>query len=260
MTAALSPLFVEDSVIDSLPPIGLDDLESEAELSERRDRKYLVDPHDLGRIVSGAGSGLRVLDIESARCFRYESIYFDTPELACYMAAAHRRPRRFKVRVRSYLDSELCRLEVKARRRDGQTSKQRSTLAFADRESLDSAARNFLIRAGVTLDPLELQPVSKVRYNRTTLLDTESNSRITIDTDLSAVVPTGEAVRAHGFVVVETKSIGHATAFDHSLWARGYRPTSMSKYCTLLAALYPSLPANHWNRTLRHHFDWVRQD
>ena len=50
---------------------------------------------------------------DGRRWFRYRSHYFDTPTLSSYLAAAHRRPRRHKVRSRSYLDSGQHFLEVK---------------------------------------------------------------------------------------------------------------------------------------------------
>lgn len=54
-------------------------------------------------------------------------------------------------------------------------------------------------------------------------------------------------------VVLESKSPGTATAVDRWLWARGYRPVSLSKYCVGLAALDDALPSNKWSRTLRRH-------
>jgi hypothetical protein len=53
---------------------------------------------------------------------------------------------------------------------------------------------------------------------------------------------------------VECKSAGRATPMDRALWAVGVRPARISKYCTTLALLEPSLPANHWHRTLKRHF------
>ena len=35
--------------------------------------------------------------------FDYESVYFDTPDLTCYLLAARRRRRRFKIRTRTYV-------------------------------------------------------------------------------------------------------------------------------------------------------------
>jgi hypothetical protein len=57
-----------------------------------------------------------------------------------------------------------------------------------------------------------------------------------------------------GLAVVETKTRSAASEVDRLLWARGHRPTSISKYATGLAALRPELPATPWRRLLRRHF------
>ena len=69
---------------------------------------------------SGCRRDVRVLEIDGPRAAsRYRSVYFDTPDLDSYLAAARRRRRRFKIRIRSYLDSGRHFLEVKTRGRAG---------------------------------------------------------------------------------------------------------------------------------------------
>lgn len=245
--------------IDQLEPIGLAEMESLAALTERRDRKYLVDGGDLSDVIGDIGTSFRALEIDGDRCFRYESVYFDTPELVSYLMTARGRPRRFKVRTRSYLDSFATNLEIKERQRDGLTVKRRWPHRFEDRDRLTSGSKALL--AATSVDGLvdRLGRTLTVNYTRSTLVDTRSWSRVTFDTGLTALRPDGRGSVADGFVLVETKSVGHPTVFDHVLWSRHYRPTSISKYGTLMAALDPSLPANKWNRTLRQHFDWEAQ-
>ena len=101
--------------LDGLPSIGLADLNREASLLTRRDRKYLV-PVSLARLLVDQ-NGLLVLEIDGRRSFGYESVYFDTPDLVSYRAAAHKRRLRFKVRTRCYRDTGICSLEVKTRER-----------------------------------------------------------------------------------------------------------------------------------------------
>lgn len=242
--------------VDVFEPIGLAEVKLMADLATRRDRKYLVDPSDLDQILSEADSGLRSLEIEDQRAFNYESVYFDTPKLTSYLDAARRRPRRFKVRTRSYLDSAITNLEVKERHSNGLKVKQRFPYRFMERDRLTPGSLDLL--AGTFVDGLagHLEPTLTVNYQRSTLVDTHSWSRVTIDTGLTAAAPDGRLLRVEGLVVVETKSAGHPTAFDHLLWRYHYRPTTMSKYCTPMAALNPSLPANTWNRNLRKHFGW----
>ena len=155
--------------IDELRAVGLDDLNKSASLLTRKDRKYIV-PMALAKKLITQG-GLRVLEIEGLRSFRYESVYFDTPDRISYLAAAHKRRRRFKVRTRSYVDSGLCSLEVKTRERRGLTEKHRLPYAVDRKTCLDGEALEF-IDAFETIAPVsrELRPVLTTRYSRTTLL------------------------------------------------------------------------------------------
>lgn len=245
-------------MVDQFEPIGLAETVSHASLTERIDRKYLVDPHDVDEILlREVGQGFRVLDIDGKRSFSYESVYFDTPQMDSYLMTARSRPTRFKVRTRSYLDSTTTYLEVKERDRNDFTVKRRLLHPFEDRDRLTPESIAWLA-AATSVDGLanRLGPVLTVNYRRSTLVDTNTWSRVTLDTELTACQPGGRRLGADGFAVVETKSVGHPTAFDHHLWGRHYRPTGISKYCTLLAALDPALPANKWNRILRRYFDW----
>ena len=108
-------------------------------------------------------------------------------------------------------------------------------------------------RLPIDVDPATLLPTLVTAYGRTTLVDRDDGSRITIDRDLVCRSIDGAAVHMPAALIVETKSTGHATPFDKALWRAGARPTPISKYCVGLAALDPSLPAHRWRRVLRHH-------
>jgi len=242
--------------VDGLDPIGLADLNGRASLLTRKDRKYIV-PMSVAKQMVAQGD-LLMLEIEGRRSFRYESAYFDTPEYLSYQAAAHKRRRRFKVRTRSYLDSGLCSLEVKTRERRGLTEKARLPYAFDQRAVLNQDALAFLDGFEM-IAPVShlLVPTLTTRYERTTLFEPASSSRITIDTNLQCARPDGSNISLPEIAVVETKTSGQPCAIDHFLWEHHRRPTRISKYCTGLAALTPGLPANKWNRVLRSYFDWT---
>jgi len=246
-------------VIRSLEPVGLAEVMQTAELIERSDRKYLVSGGQLEKLMYEIAPTTRVLEIDGLRSFQYETVCFDTPELDTYRMAAKGRPERVKVRTRSYMDSGLCHLEVKRKNRVGVTVKYRTPHRADERERLTSRDLAFISEiAPIGLARDRLEPTLTVRYVRTTLVGPEPSSRVTIDTELEAVDRTGHQATLGDVVVVETKSLGRATPVDRLLWRRHLRPMKMSKYCTLMAVLDPTLPANKWNRTLRNHFDWRR--
>lgn len=244
-------------VIWSLGPVGLAEVEQTAELIERADRKYLVPGALFEDLIDEIDRATRVLEIDGQRSFQYETIYFDTPELDTYRMSAKGRPERVKVRTRSYMDSGLCHLEVNRKNRIGFTVKYRTPHEVGEREELASADQAFISEmapAGLARD--RLVPTLTVRYRRTTLVGPGPASRVTIDTELEAFDRSGGKVVLGDCVVVETKNLGRANAFDRLLWRHHVRPLKLSKYCTLMAVLDPTLPANKWNRTLRDHFDW----
>ncbi len=250
-------LAVAEWAIDRLPPVSLAAVMDLAELQTRTDRKYVVGPEVLGALAEDAGSRLAVLEIDGLRAFRYESVYFDTPALDAYHAAAQGRRRRFKVRTRTYLDAGVTVLEVKVQGGRGETVKHRMPYEGADRRRLTADGAAFVFEhvgaAGVSL----LAPGLVTSYRRTTLVDPAAGMRLTCDADLVCTSAHGPSVALSGRVLLETKSLGLSTAADRFLWSTGHRPETLSKYCLGMAALDPRLPANKWNRTLRRDFGWA---
>ena len=236
-----------------LPAVSLAELDAEAALQTRVDRKYIVDPATWAQVL-GALDGARTLEIDGARSFRYSSVYYDTPELHSYRAAARKRPQRYKVRTREYVDSGARAIEVKLRSGKGETVKHRAWLTEshpADGALVGEALAFVASFPAVAGELASLRPVLRTTYERSTLLTPDG--RVTIDRDVAGAAMGGEAVDFGDWLIVETKAALRAGAADRALWARGVRPSRVSKYCTTLAALSPELPANRWARTLRRH-------
>lgn len=243
------------AAVEQLTAIDLDELNRHAELMTRVDRKYVVERSDLAELFATRDDTAAVLQIDGRRSFRYESVYFDTPELDSYHMTAHRRRRRFKVRSRLYLDSGLCFLEVKVKGPRGRTVKHRidydDGLRFAISPEVRVHVDDLVGRPGVSD---ELAPVLTTTYTRTTLVDTSTWSRATIDTDLVCTDMRGDSVSLEEFAIVETKSAGGTSDLDRWLWRRRVRPTKISKFCVGAAALHPDLPSNKWHRVLVSYF------
>jgi hypothetical protein len=202
-----------------------------------------------------------VLTIDGTQTFRYESVYFDTHDLASYLGAAHRRPRRFKVRTRTYLDTSSCMLEVKTRDVRSRTVKHRHPYDITHRADLTEAGRRFVASiAQAEAAAHRLRPTLTTAYRRATLLlpgIAGAVARVTIDVDLTWERPDGHGTRLDRLALIETKTLGKPCSVDRALWRLGHRPVAISKYGTGLAAVCPELPANKWNRVLRDHFDWL---
>lgn len=237
-------------------PVGLTELVETAELLTRIDRKYLVDDATAVQLLAALDPQTRVLDIDGVRQSTYESVYFDTPDLLSYHMAAQARRRRFKLRTRGYVDSDVAYLEIKTKGARGETVKERTEYESVMRDRLTDEARIEVAEAlesiGVPAERAsELESTLVTRYRRATLLMADEGSRTTIDTDLEWIEPAGQSFELPGMTIVETKSMSHASEADRVLWRLGVRPVSLSKYATGMAALHPELPRNKWSRILR---------
>lgn len=246
-------------VASQLEPIGLTEVMSVASLQTRTDHKYLLSPEQFTELVDGVRHRMRILQIDSRRSFGYESVYFDTADLALYRAHHQRRRRRYKVRTRTYLDQRESVFEVKLKGYRDRTVKHRFPYEFDYRAVMNPDARSFVDAAvgeeyGFVAP--ELQPSLTTRYTRATLADPSDAARMTCDIDL---VCADDSTSRHGpdAVLVESKSAGGRAVADQVLKSMGIRPVSLSKYCIGTALIHPDLPANKWNRILRHEFDWT---
>ncbi|MFT4124224.1 MAG: VTC domain-containing protein [Microbacteriaceae bacterium] len=248
------------ALIDRLPAISLEELNATAALQTRVDRKYILPHVELDSALAALPAGTRALEVDGVRSARYASMYFDTVELSGYLGAARRRRRRFKVRTRSYLDSEQCFLEVKTPGARSTTVKERQEHPFDAREELGEAGRAYAdeLLAVADVEAADLMPVLETRYRRSTLhvpgVAGRGASRATVDLELEWQLVTGETMTLPELAIVETKSGPQASPVDRLLWRAGHRPVSISKYATGMAALVPGLPANKWAPVLRRWF------
>ncbi|NNU26462.1 polyphosphate polymerase domain-containing protein [Isoptericola sediminis] len=245
-------------VVDHLAPVSLDELNVEAALQTRVDRKYVLTAAEATDLVDALDPATRVLEIDGGRTFTYSSTYLDTPDLVTFHQAARRRRRRFKVRTRTYVDTGGTFLEVKTRAARGVTVKERCP-ATDVADDLDAEAAEFvddrLAAARLAAPPSSaLRPVLRSRYRRTTLLTPDA--RVTLDTALTwQLVPGHDDERGTAdvgdLVVVETKAGTAPSSVDRLLWRSGHRPDRLSKYATGLAVLRPDLPDHPWRRLRR---------
>lgn len=259
------------TALSALPAVGLEEISERAGRMTRVDRKYLVPRATAHRLLDGLADRVRVLTISGCHTFRYRSTYYDTADLSAFQAAATARRRRAKVRSREYLDTGTAFLEVKTPTGRGESSKQRIPLSPGAADGpMDEVSVAFVAHtlesAGIPVPTMLLTPVLTTRYDRSTLLIDDEDSRLTIDAGLLWSIPgTNRPVdsRRHaaelpstsralnGLVVLETKAGTRPCTADRLLWADGHRPVRLSKYATGLVLLDPRLPHHRWHRTLQ---------
>lgn len=223
---------------ERLDPVGLETLDAAAALRRRFDTKYLLPRAAVSELLSHLEPTHRILELNGLRGFDYRTTYFDTEELGAFRDHLQGRRRRLKVRVRHYLDTGDCFLELKFRGARDCTMKRRAPHDPRLPRSLGTDSLDVLERwvqdAYGRPAPGPLAPVLEVAYTRATLVSAEHGERLTIDLDLR-MWPTG--VDGWGrldpdLAIVETKSAHGPTLAGHRLRSLGARPLErMSKYC-----------------------------
>lgn len=247
----------------NLQPISLEDMNSQAALQTRMDRKYVLSAAQGADLVSWISDEIpcaQVLEVQHEHASLYDSMYYDTESLTCFRLALQQNRRRYKVRTRCYCASGDSFLETKTKSPNGKTVKHRIPWN-EDWTIEDETPGDFLTESlaetpfsanhnewGQPIASQHLSPVLRTVYFRTTLLLPENNARLTMDQELRWQDPSGRWIEAPGGVILETKTAGDASAVDHFLWRRGQRPIPSSKYAIGISLMNPALPTQRWTR------------
>ena len=234
---------------------GLQDL-NKASLMNRVDTKFLVPVGRLPAMLDALQADFSALEIDGRRVFQYQSTYFDT--LCCRFYNQHHNGQlnRHKVRLRTYVDSDLQFLEIKFKNNKGRTIKRRMQVQGSPECALDQA-RDFIIQAGVPED-LNLLPSLTNRYHRLALASEVRGERLTIDLNShnqNHFKPDACAAFT-GLAIIELKQarVDRSSPFFELVRANGLRSSGFSKYCMGMSATlhtFNLIRTNRFKRTLR---------
>jgi hypothetical protein len=235
-------------VADRFEPLSLEEL-GRATLMDRVDSKFVLPYAAVPRILEELTGQYRVLRVGTTRLGRYSTAYFDTPDLALYHAHQAGRLPRYKVRIRSYLDSLESYLEVKLKNNKGRTVKTRVPLASGE-VTLERVRREALFRMSGSVPAMELEEVLTADFTRLTLVRVDAPERLTIDVGLT-FVRGGEVRTFPRVAIVEIKQERHGQADARDALRTLYlRDGAVSKYCIGVAQLVPGAKKNRFKRVL----------
>lgn len=248
------------SILSQFPTITLQQM-SAVKLMNRIDTKFVTSVDRLCLLMEMARQSYHVQQIDGNLIAPYQTIYYDTPEMTMYTAHHNGHLNRQKVRIRSYVDSDLHFLEVKTKDNHRRTHKKRINVLGSQADSWDAQitsaegeAALFLSERLRVCDHRELIPVIENRFSRITLVNQARTERLTIDTDLRFVNRiTGRKLHMGNFAVVELKRDGlqHSPVLQMLLDLRIF-PQGFSKYCMGLAMTNPQLKQNRFKERLRY--------
>lgn len=236
------------ALVGRFRPISLAEM-ADVALLNRTDTKFVLATGDLLAALADLSSAYRVLEVNGIRLNHYQTLYFDTPDFALYHRHHVGAAERYKVRARTYVESDLAFFEVKHKTKKKRTVKDRlQTPQMVTKMGRDTAV---FLHHHYPYDPADLRPALWNSFTRLTLVSTARPERLTIDFDLAFYVEQ-RRVTLPGVAVAEVKQDGFSTNSDfiREIRARHAHPTSFSKYCLGVALLYPHLKHNNFKRQL----------
>lgn len=234
-----------------MQPISLDEMK-EVQLMNRVDTKYLITEKQLLQILQRICNEYYAQEVLGNRFAAYRTVYYDTPDLTMYLIHHNRHLVRDKVRVRTYLDSNLSFCEVKHKNNKGRTSKKRIQVEPIANIVENPEAAAFLAER----QPYEvgiLSPKLVTLFDRITLVNFGKTERLTIDCNLRFNNFENNATASVApLAVMELKQDGRAhSLLKDVLFDLRIKPFKMSKYCIGTCMTRPDVKLNRFKKKLR---------
>lgn len=248
---------MDDQTLNNLlcqfDPITLEEMES-VKLMNRVDTKFVASLSQLASILELAKAEYYAQQIEGIRINRYDTLYYDTPELTMYTQHHDRRMVRQKVRIRTYVDSDgLTFLEIKNKNNKGKTKKKRITVS--DQEVIlhpTTEVTEFMDKR-CWYDWPHLLPELRTAFSRITLVNKAKTERLTIDLHLLwSNLQTGQEKTFPNMVIIELKRDGNSPSPMLGIMNKlRIKPMKISKYCVGTALTNPTVKRNRFKLKIR---------
>lgn len=236
-------------ITNSFDPISLENM-SAVKLMNRIDTKYVTTMDKLCGLLSMLSQDYYIQDNEGVRCAPYHTVYFDTPELHMFNTHQCGVKRRQKIRMRTYVNSDMHFLEIKRKNNKGRTRKKRISI---DNLTPDTGQYADFISEHSIYVAERLERQVENHFNRITLVNRNFTERLTIDTGLRFHnFATGLEFALPNIAVIELKRDGAipSPAVKHLLAMR-IQPSGFSKYCMGMVFTNPAVRRNRFKERVR---------
>ena len=229
------------SKLSGFASISLEEMNG-VSLLKRVDTKFLTTNSELSKLLPLLYSDYQILEIDENRLMNYSTLYFDTKDLRCYKEHHNGKAKRHKVRIRRYVESDICFLEVKEKQNSGMTNKVRCSIDDFETD-LSPKSKKFIENA--TKKDWELEPTLHNYFKRFTLVNTQRSERVTIDTGLEYKTDS-ITKQFKNVVIIEVKQEKQntRTPIYSILKSNRIRTVSFSKYCMGVANIFSGIKAN----------------
>lgn len=228
-------------------PITLEEMEG-VKLMDRTDTKFTFNVNELPSILEEAKNYYRILSVEGNRISRYKTLYFDTQDFDLYNEHHSGKLNRYKIRHRTYVESNIGFLEVKFKNNKGRTLKTR--IKEVEVPELNTGKAFEFLKKMLPFDPLILLPKIWINYSRITLVNKTSAERLTLDLNLE-FEKNGKKQILDQLVIAEVKQDSKvASPFVSIMRNKHIRQGSISKYCFGIASSYSEVKKNNFKQKL----------
>lgn len=218
-------------LVNQLEPITLEEM-SGIKLMNRTDTKFVTNKFKLARMLELAQGQYYAQFTNESKVAEYITTYWDTDGLNFYFEHHNGRAPRQKVRVRTYVGSDLTFLEVKTKNNHGRTKKKRIEVPGQEIVEVKAEADEFVNKlVHRRLD--DIHPTVQNHFHRITLVNKGKTERLTIDFDVEFQnFETGEKAQTGDLVIVELKRDGNVFSPILDILRRlRIKPSGFSKYC-----------------------------
>lgn len=229
--------------LSKLHPVTLSQLDS-VKLQDRMDTKYVIPFAQLQQVIDNISEEYFCLEINGRRSFAYQSAYYDTPDFRLYHDHHKGKLNRFKVRIRTYVDSGLIFFELKAKNNKSRTIKSRVPLKSGENPFSNEAVH--VLQGIYHMQQMGLQQSLRVDYSRITLVNKDFTERVTIDTGLCFVDGNRVVDKSHLVVVEVKQDRAKGSAFTTLMKKWHIRKMSLSKYCYGVICMFPEVKFNNF--------------
>jgi hypothetical protein len=231
-----------EHLLSAFHRIPLEALE-DVDLLDRFDTKFAFHSAVLADLFPAMISDYHLLAVNRVAFHRYETLYFDTPEMKLFARHHSGIAVRHKIRFRKYLDTGGCFFEIKSRNNKGRTLKKRVQVQNFEAR-IRGEAEDMVVKQ-TPLSASELATKLWVSFTRLTFKSQTARERVTIDQDIVYRTETNQ-LGLPNLAIAEVKrdDLFRASPFIQAMRELRIRPGELSKYCFGVANLYPNIKMN----------------
>ena len=236
-----------NKILQKFSSISLTEMD-DVKLMNRSDTKFLFRTALLPQILEQLIEDYFVLDVEGVRNSRYETLYYDTVDFKLFHQHRCDKAMRQKIRLRTYMESDLHFFEIKKKTNKGKTIKERIKRSEQN-AVLSDRTHEFLLNKS-DIKGNDLVPKLWTNNSRITLVNKNIPERLTIDSNLYFKNDEKEKVLSELVIAELKQERKHKSVFTEIMRQNRIKEISISKYCFGVIFLYQGIQMNNFKPKL----------